>query len=54
METVEITYDPKKIAYEELLKIDWQQTNSTNAFGQFEDRGENYRPVIFYTTKNSE
>lgn len=24
---------------------------NSDAFGQFEDRGENYRPVIFYTTE---
>lgn len=50
-EAVEIIYDPKKITYEELLEIYWQQTDPTDAFGQFEDRGENYRPVIFYTTE---
>jgi peptide-methionine (S)-S-oxide reductase len=49
-EAVEIIYDPEKISYQELVEIYWQQTDPTDAFGQFEDRGENYRPVIFYTT----
>jgi peptide-methionine (S)-S-oxide reductase len=45
---VEIIFDPEKISYEDLLTIYWQQTDPTDAFGQFEDRGDNYRPAIFY------
>lgn len=47
-EAVEIIFDPEKISYEELVELYWQQTDPTDAFGQFEDRGDNYRPVIFY------
>lgn len=47
-EAIEIIYDPEKISYDDLLEIYWQQTDPTDAFGQFEDRGDNYRPVIFY------
>ena len=47
-EAVEIIYDPEVMSYEELLAIYWQQTDPTDAFGQFQDRGDNYRPVIFY------
>ena len=36
------------ISYEELVEIYWQQTDPTDAFGQFEDRGSSYRPVIYY------
>lgn len=50
-EAVEITFDPEVISYEELLKIYWQVTDPTDAFGQFQDRGDNYRPVIFYTSE---
>lgn len=50
-EAVEILFDPALISYEELLDVYWQQTDPTDAFGQFEDRGDNYRPVIFYTTE---
>ncbi|WP_071131450.1 peptide-methionine (S)-S-oxide reductase MsrA [Enterococcus timonensis] len=49
-EAVEITYDPKIFPYEKLVEIYWQVTDPTDAFGQFQDRGDNYRPVIFYTT----
>lgn len=49
-EAVQITFNPKLISYEELVAIYWQQTDPTDALGQFEDRGDNYRPVIFYTS----
>lgn len=47
-EAVEITFDPEVISYEQLVEIYWQQTDPTDAFGQFADRGDSYRPVIFY------
>lgn len=46
-EAVEITFDPSIISYEELVEIYWNQTDPTDAMGQFQDRGDNYRPVIF-------
>ncbi|MDT2595674.1 peptide-methionine (S)-S-oxide reductase MsrA [Enterococcus dongliensis] len=47
-EAVEIIFDPTLISYRELVEIYWQQTDPTDAFGQFEDRGSSYRPVIYY------
>ncbi|AIG65542.1 peptide-methionine (S)-S-oxide reductase MsrA [Weissella tructae] len=49
-EAVEIIYDADIISYQELLDIYWQQTDPTDEFGQFFDRGPSYRPAIFYTT----
>lgn len=49
-EAVEITYDPKLISYEQLLDYYWQVTDPTDAMGQFQDRGDNYRPVIYYNS----
>lgn len=49
-EAVEITYDPDKITYKELVEIYWRQTDPTDASGQFADRGDSYRPVIYYST----
>ena len=48
-EAVEIIFDEEKISYGDLVEIYWAQTDPTDAFGQFEDRGDNYRPVIFYS-----
>lgn len=50
-EAVEITYDPSKISYDELVEIYWHQTDPTDAGGQFADRGDSYRPVIFYKSE---
>lgn len=47
-ELVQITFDDTLMSYETLLDIYWQQTDPTDEFGQFVDRGHNYRPVIFY------
>ncbi|WP_214875028.1 peptide-methionine (S)-S-oxide reductase MsrA [Exiguobacterium sp. CH10] len=48
LEAVEITFDPEIISYEELLRIYWRQIDPTDGGGQFNDRGESYRPAIFY------
>ena len=50
-EAVKITYDPGKISYNQLLNYYWQVTDPTDAMGQFQDRGDNYRPVIFYNSQ---
>ncbi|MFD1421279.1 peptide-methionine (S)-S-oxide reductase MsrA [Lactiplantibacillus songbeiensis] len=46
-EAVEITFDPTVISYAQLVEIYWRQTDPTDAAGQFQDRGDSYRPVIF-------
>ena len=46
-EAVEITFDPEIISYAQLVDIYWRQTDPTDASGQFQDRGDSYRPVIF-------
>lgn len=48
LEAVQITFDPDIISYDELLQIYWQQTDPTDAGGQFADRGQSYQPAIFY------
>lgn len=46
-EAVKIWFDPAIISYAQLVELYWQQTDPTDATGQFQDRGDNYRPVIF-------
>ncbi len=48
LEAVEITYDPEKITYSQLLRVFWRQINPTDPDGQFVDRGSQYRSAIFY------
>jgi len=47
-EAVQITFDPDKISYEELLGVFWRQIDPTDPGGQFADRGEPYHTAIFY------
>ena len=47
-EAVQITFDPEKVSYEELLEVYWHQIDPTDPEGQFIDRGEPYHTVIFY------
>ncbi|MFK4997811.1 peptide-methionine (S)-S-oxide reductase MsrA [Bacillus sp. N9] len=47
-EAVQITFDPSVFPYEKLLQLYWMQIDPTDATGQFYDRGESYRPAIFY------
>lgn len=47
-EAVEILFDPTQISYQALLAIFWQQIDPTDGQGQFADRGDSYRPAIFY------
>ena len=51
LEAIEVTYDPAKVSYEELLYIFWKQINPTDNKGQFVDRGGQYRSAIFYSTE---
>jgi peptide methionine sulfoxide reductase msrA/msrB len=48
LEAVQVHYDPKQISYEILLESFWRQINPTDNGGQFVDRGDQYRPAIFY------
>jgi peptide methionine sulfoxide reductase msrA/msrB len=48
MESIQITYDPRKISYLQLLNAFWRSNDPTNLDGQFVDRGNQYQSVIFY------
>ena len=48
VEAVQIHFSPEEVSYESLLNIYWKNTNPTDSKGQFNDRGPQYRPVIFY------
>ena len=47
-EAIQITYDPAKISYLELLDVFWKQIDPTDPGGQFADRGLQYRTTIFF------
>ena len=50
-ESIEVTYDPAKISYRQLLDIYWKQIDPTQADGQFTDIGPSYRAAIFYSNE---
>jgi peptide methionine sulfoxide reductase msrA/msrB len=47
-EGVQISYDPSKISYNQLLDVFWRQINPTDPEGQFVDRGPQYRAAIYF------
>ncbi|WP_025720795.1 peptide-methionine (S)-S-oxide reductase MsrA [Paenibacillus sp. 1-18] len=50
-EVVQITFEPELFPYEKLLELYWPQTDPTDGEGQFQDRGTQYKPAIFYHTE---
>ncbi|TFD99869.1 peptide-methionine (R)-S-oxide reductase MsrB [Jeotgalibacillus sp. R-1-5s-1] len=47
VEAVQIDYDPEFVSFNELLDIYWTLTDPTDDEGQFTDRGDAYRSIIF-------
>lgn len=48
VESVQVYYDPGFINYDTLLEAFWRMVNPTDNDGQFVDRGNQYRTLIFY------
>ncbi len=46
-EVVEVRFDPARISYSKLLQSYWRNVDPLDGDGQFCDRGDSYRPVIF-------
>ncbi|MEW6512169.1 MAG: peptide-methionine (S)-S-oxide reductase MsrA [Bacteroidota bacterium] len=47
-EVAQITFDPKKISYEKILRVFWEAHDPTTMNRQGADVGTQYRSVIFY------
>ncbi len=47
-EAVQVTYDPSKVSYAQLLDLFWKNVDPTVGDRQFCDVGDQYRPAIFY------
>lgn len=47
-ESIQVTYDPAKISYDQLLDVYWKQIDPTQSDGQFTDVGPSYRAAVFY------
>jgi peptide-methionine (S)-S-oxide reductase len=53
-EAVQITYNPDKISYNELLKVYWKNIDPTAINRQFCDSGSQYRSGIYFLNKSQE
>ncbi len=47
-EALQVTYDPEKVTYAQLLEVFWHNIDPLDGGGQFCDRGSQYRTAIFY------
>ena len=47
-EVVQVTYDPERISYEELLDVFWRKHDPTQLNRQGWDFGDPYRSVVFF------
>lgn len=47
VEAIEVTYDPAKVSYQKLLDVFWENVDPLDEYGQFCDKGSQYRAGIF-------
>jgi peptide-methionine (S)-S-oxide reductase len=53
-EVVEVTFDPERVSYEDLLEVFWANHDPTQKDRQGPDIGTQYRSVIFYHSPEQE
>jgi len=53
-ESIEVTFDPYKVTYQQLLEVFWRNVDPTTPNAQFCDHGNQYRTAIFYHNEAQE
>lgn len=51
VEAVKIVFDPSITSYAHLLELFWHNIDPLDPYGQFCDKGEQYKSAIFYTSE---
>lgn len=54
IESIQITYNPSSITYNDLLEIFWRNIDPMDKGGQFVDRGHQYTSAIFFHNSEQE
>ena len=49
-EAVEVTYDPERVSYDDLLRVFWEHHDPTQGMRQGNDVGTQYRSTVFTTS----
>lgn len=50
VEAMQVSYDPEQVSYETLLDTFWHNIDPLDDYGQFCDKGSQYRSAVFYET----
>jgi len=50
VEAMQVSYDPSQVSYDTLLDTFWHNIDPLDNYGQFCDKGSQYRSAIFYNT----
>jgi peptide-methionine (S)-S-oxide reductase len=53
-EVVEVTYDPDRVSYDQLLQVFWRKHDPTQLNRQGWDIGDQYRSVVFFHDKEQQ
>jgi len=48
LEAVQVTYDPSRVSYAQILDVFWRSIDPTDSIGQFADKGSQYQTAVFY------
>lgn len=53
-EAVEVSFDPARVTYDQLLEVFWRNIDPTQEDAQFADQGSQYRTAIFFHSKEQQ